>query len=215
MNIKNIIIFLIGVIVTFVLLFFAYKLTAGPQKTEFPEINKVVIGDHTKWSKENKNILVEYSDIQCPACKSFHDLLKTFESSKSADFSITQKVTLVYRHFPLFLIHKNAFSAAYAAEAAGLQNKFWEMIDLQFEKQSQWSNLANPTEFFIGLAKEINLDLEKFKKDMNSSNVKNKVQSHLSEGESIGVNATPTFFLNGKKIDVRTIDEFKNLLKSL
>lgn len=215
MNIKNILIWTGGIIVTFVLLFFAYKLTSGPQKTEFPEINKVVKGDHTKWSRENKNILVEYSDIQCPACKNFHDILKIFESSGSADFSITQKITLVYRHFPLFSIHKNAFSAAYAAEAAGLQEKFWEMVDLQYEKQAQWSDLADPGEFFTDLAKELGLDIDKFKKDMNSSEVKNKVQSHLTEGESIGVNATPTFFLNGKKVDVRSIDEFKNLLKSL
>lgn len=215
MNTKNILIWIGGIAATFILLFFAYKLTAGPQKTEFPELNQVRKDDHVKWSKESKNILVEYSDIQCPACKGFYDVLKTFESSGSADFVITQKTTLVFRHYPLYQLHKNAFVAAYAAEAAGLQGKFWEMVDLQFSKQTQWSSLPDPTNFFVDLAKGLKLDVEKFKKDVASSEVKNKVQANLTEGESIGVNATPTFFLNGKRVNARSIDEFKNLLKSL
>ena len=136
MNLKNILIWIGGLAATFILLFFAYKLTNNPQQSDYSSINLVRKDDHVKWSKENKNILLEYSDLQCPACKSFHDLLKGFESSASADFEITKKVTLVYRHFPLYSIHKNAMTAAYAAEAEGLQGKFWEMIDLQYSKQT-------------------------------------------------------------------------------
>ena len=215
MNLKSILTWSGAIIATFVLLFFAYKLTNAPQKTDFPEINQVRAGDNTKWSKTNKNILVEYSDIQCPACKSFHDTLKGFEASGSADFPITEKVTLVFRHFPLYQIHKNAFSAAYAAEAAGLQDKFWEMVDVLYNKQSEWSALSNPKDYFVNVAKSLGLDTEKLQKDTDSKAVKDKVQADLTEGETVGVNATPTFFLNGKRVEVRSIDEFKDLLKSL
>jgi len=217
MNLKNILIWAGAILGTFIILFFVYKLvnSGSPKVTEVKEINTVRNNDNVKWSKENKNILVEYSDLQCPACKSFHDILKTFEASGSADFSITQKVTLVYRHFPLYSIHKNAFMAAYAVEAAGIQNKFWEMTDVLFAKQNQWSNLSNPKNFFINIAKSLKLDVDKFEKDIDSQIVKDKVQSNLNEADSIGLNSTPTFFLNGKKVDVNTIDEFKNLLKSL
>lgn len=207
MNTKNILIWTGAVVGTFVVLFFVYKLVAGPQKTEFPEINQVRKNDQIKWSKsKDSNILIEYSDLQCPACKGFHDILKTFEP---------KNVTLVFRHFPLYSIHKNAMTAAYAAEAAGLQGKFWEMVDVQFSKQSEWSILSNPKDYFVNVAKSLKLDTEKFKKDMDSEIVKNKVQADLTEGESIGINATPTFFLNGKKVNVNTFDEFKNLLNSL
>lgn len=216
MNTKNIIVWFGGILATFVLLFLVYKLTAGPQKTEFPEINQVRENDQVKWSKsKNSNILVEYSDLQCPACKGFYDVLKTFEASSSPDFAITKKATLVFRHFPLYQIHKNAFNSAYAVEAAALQDKFWEMVDVLYNKQTEWSNLSNPKDYFINVAKSLGLDAEKFQKDMDSKEVKDKIQAHLTEGESIGVNSTPTFFLNGKQVTVRSIDEFKTLLKSL
>lgn len=217
MNQKNILIWSGSIIITFVLLFFVYKLvnSTPSQVIEIKEINTVRKNDNVKWSKENKNILVEYSDLQCPACKTFHEILKSFEASTSPDFIITQKTTLVFRHFPLYSIHKNTYSAAYAAEAAGLQNKFWEMTDLLYEKQSEWNNLSNPKKYFLDLAKILKLDIKKFSQDIESKTVKDKVQANLNEAESIGLNATPTFFLNGRKVEVNTFDEFKNLLKSL
>lgn len=218
MNQKNILIWSGSIIITFILLFFVYKLINNdtpPQVTEVKEINIVRESDNIKWSKENKNILVDYSDFQCPACKTFHKILKSFEASTSPDFDITNKVTLVYRHFPLISIHQNSFTAAYAAEAAGLQNKFWEMADLLYEKQLEWSSLSNPKKYFLNLAKTLKLDIKKFSQDIESKIVKDKVQANLNEAESIGLNSTPTFFLNGKKVEVNTFDEFKNLLKSL
>lgn len=216
MNTKNILIWVGGIVATFILLFVVYKITASPQKIDFSEINQVRSTDNIKWStSKDSNILVEYSDLQCPACKSFHDVLKTFEASNSPDLAITKKTTLVFRHFPLYQIHKNAYLSAYAAESAGLQNKYWEMVDVLFNKQTEWSPLSDPKEYFVTLAKSLELDVDKFKNDMDSENVKNKVQADLTEGESIGINSTPTFFLNGKKVNVNTFDEFKNLLKSL
>ncbi|MBI5127022.1 thioredoxin domain-containing protein [Candidatus Roizmanbacteria bacterium] len=215
MNVKNILVGAGIVAFTFGLLFFIYQLVNKPIITEFPEAGQLRKEDHVTWSKNSKDLLVEYSDIQCPACKGFHDLFKSFEASTSPDFAITKKVTLVYRHFPLYQLHKNAFNAAYAAEAASLQGKFWEMADILFARQSQWSELTDPKDFFAGVAKELNLDLDKFKKDIDSQNVKDIVQLNLTEGEKIGVDATPTFFLNSKKVEVKSIDDFKKLLLSL
>jgi len=215
MNPKNILIWSGAIIATFILLFFAYKLTSAHVQTDFSEITKVRASDHTKWSKDNKNVLVEYSDFQCPACKSFHEVLKSFEASSSPDFAITQKITLIFRYYPLYQIHKNSLNAAYAAEAAGLQGKFWEMGNKLFEKQDSWRSLSDPKNYFFNLASELKLDLVKFQKDLHSQSVKDKVQNDLSQGEKIGINETPTFFLNGKKVEVNNLNEFKQLLISL
>ena len=209
MNNKNILLGIGGVIITFVLLFFAYKLTNTPVKTEFPEVNRIRSTDHVKWKKDSKNILIEYSDLQCPACKSYNSFL--LELEKEA----TPNAALVFRHYPLYQIHPNAFNAAYAAEAASLQGKFWEMESILYEKQSDWASLQNPNEFFVSVAKDLELDEEQFSKDMSSKEVKERVQIDLVEAEKIGINSTPTFVLNGVLVNVATFEEFKEFLMSL
>ena len=199
------------VIISLILLYLVYLLINKPVQTYFPEINVVSKTDLIKWSPDKKNILVEYSDFQCPACKNFHDFLQEFESSSSANFPITKKVTLIFRHFPL-QIHSASMDAAYAAEAAALQGRFWEMDDQLFGKQDIWSTSTNPRQEFINMAKAINLDIEKFKSDMDSKVVKDKIQADLTSGNKAGINSTPTFFLNGNKIKLTTLDEFKKLL---
>lgn len=193
----------------------SYVITSSPKNSLFPEINQIKDSDHLTWSNEKKNILVEYSDLQCPACKAFHSLLKQFESTQSAEYAITQKVTFVYRHFPLSQ-HQFAYDTAYAAEAAGKQGKFYEMVDLIFQNQDSWSKMNNIQEVLLGYAKELNLNIEQFKKDKDSQEAKNKVSEDLLSGEKGQVQGTPAFFLNGKKLDdIKSFDEFKRLLKSL
>jgi len=209
MNLKNILIAVGSIITTFVLLFIIYKFTNAPVRTEFPEINIVKTQDHKKWNLQSKNIIVEYSDYVCPACNSLHSFLN--EMGKTA----TPDAQLVFRHFPLYQVHPVSFNAAYAAEAASIQDKFWEMSDLLFNNQAEWSKLAQPEPYFINLAKKLNLNLDKFKKDMISQAVKDRVQTDLSEGEKIGINSTPSFFLNGKRIEVNNIEELKTLLKNI
>ena len=208
---KNIFYSILGIITTFIFLFFVYKLINNSyQSVDFSKINQVKNTDNIKWSKENKNILIEYSDFQCPACRSFHQLLKTFESSSSPNFKLTKNITLVFRHFPLYQIHNNAFISAHAAEAAGKQNKFWQMANLLYENQNQWSKLNNPENYFIELAKNLDLNINQFKKDLKSNEIKTKVENNLKEAENMGLNATPTFIFNGKKIDFKSIDDFLN-----
>lgn len=218
MNKNIILISVVSILVTFILLFGVYKLINQPVITDFPQTRQIKANDHFKWrvDKDSKNILVEYSDLQCPSCKNAHEVLKTIEASGSADFDISKKVTFVFRYFPLYQIHDKANIAAYAAEAAGIQGKFWEMADLLFENQQSWSTSNDPQkEYFLNYAKELNLDINQFKKDSESSGVKNRVTEDLREAEQIGVNSTPTFFLNGKKVEVNSFDEFKKMLKEL
>ena len=216
MNKNTIIISVISVLGTFLLLYGVYKLINQPVITDFPQTKQLKTSDHIKWSPDKKNILVEYSDFQCPSCKSAHDFLKTVEASGSADFDITKKVTFVYRYFPLYQIHDKAKISAYVAEAAGIQGKFWEMSDLLFDNQQSWSASNDPqNEFFLKYATELKLNIDQFKNDLNSAVVKDRVNSDLKEAEQIGVDSTPTFFLNGQKVDVSSYQELITKLKSL
>lgn len=193
----------------------SYVFTSSPKNSLYAEINTIKSGDYLKWSPEKKNVLVEYSDLQCPACRSFHSLMKQFESTQSAEYEITKKVTFIYRHYPLAQ-HQYAYDAAYAAEAAGRQGKFYEMIDLIFQAQDTWSKRSDAKDIFLGYAKDLNLNIEQFKKDRDSQSVKTKVNDDLLSGQKGDVQGTPTFYLNGKKLDdIRSFDEFKALLKNL
>lgn len=213
---NKIVIGLVSLIAIFGFLFIAYKLTNTPQSREYPVVNKVNSSDHIKWSSEKKNILVEYSDLQCPACKAFHELITNqIEASASGNTDITKKITFVYRHFPL-VQHQYAEEAAYSAEAAGNQDKFFAMADILFKNQDTWAKSKDPKKEFETYAKELNLNIEKYKKEYESKEVKERVNADLLSGQQAKVNATPTFYLNGKKLDtVRSFDEFIQLLKNL
>ena len=122
------------------------------------------------------------------------------------------QVQFAYRHFPLSQ-HKNAKLAATVAEAAGKQGKFWEMHDLIFQNQSDWSEEKNAAVIFAKYAQEVGLDLAKFQTDIASEEIKAKIENDYKSGVKAGVNSTPSFFLNGEKItNPRNYDEFKNAI---
>ena len=123
------------------------------------------------------------------------------------------QVRFAYRHFPLPQ-HKNAKLAATVAEAAGKQDKFWEMHDLIFQNQSDWSEEKNAAVIFAKYAQDLGLDLAQFQTDIASEEIKAKIENDYKSGVKAGVNSTPTFFLNGKKINnPRNYDEFKNAIE--
>lgn len=140
--------------------------------------------------------IAEFSDLQCPACKAYKPMIDQALSEFSG------KVKLLYKHFPL-PSHKNGIPAAKAAEAAGSQGKFWEMHDLLFEKQDEWAilNAADINEKLVSYAKELKLDEEKFKKDLEDKKLEEKITSQKDEGAGLGVNATPTFYINSQKVE--------------
>lgn len=152
--------------------------------------------------------LVEYSDFQCTACKAYYPVLEqVIEKYKN-------KISFEYRHYPLTTIHRNAFAAARASEAAGRQDKFWEMYRLLFANQSSWaeSNTARTT--FEDYAKQLGLALDRYQADFASSGTNNAINASIREFNNRGLpKSTPTFLLNGKKIEVRnSVEEFSKLI---
>lgn len=152
--------------------------------------------------------LVEYSDFQCPACAAFNPVIKQMFT----DPQVAAHVRLVYRYFPLRSIHQNAQASAQAAQAALLQGKFWEMHDKLFDQQTAWENLspAAVRTVFISYASSLGLDITKFAADFDSQAVKDVIQADYESAVSSGVDATPTFFVNGRKMAQPTsFDDFK------
>jgi protein-disulfide isomerase len=146
--------------------------------------------------------LVEYSDFQCPACGAFYPVVKDLLAQYG------DQLRFEYKHFPLSNIHPFAQSAAMAAEAAGQQDKFFEFHDQLFENQQSWSQSAAPTAQFVSYAEEIGLDIEQFRRQMNASILRDKVRAEFEEGRELGVTGTPTFFLNGERMQFTTYEEF-------
>lgn len=175
------------------------------QEITAPEVSQ---SDITIGSSSAKVSLTEYADFQCPSCAAYHPLVNQLLSEFDG------KIIFAYRFFPLSQIHKNAIISAQAGYAAHKQEKFKEMYDMLFDHQNDWANLDNPEETFIQYAREIGLNAEVFKKDLSSNEAKNIVQKSYQEGVSIGINSTPTFFLNNKKIpSPGTYDNFKKLIE--
>lgn len=151
--------------------------------------------------------IVEYSDYQCPACGAYHPIVEKVKEH------FGDKVKVKYRDFPLN-IHQFAMLAARAAEAARNQGKFKAMHDKLFENQNVWSGSSNPQSLFEGYAREIGLDMEQFNNDLNAAETQRAVIEEKKEGERLGVDSTPTFFINGEKLvqNPRNFEEFKGLI---
>jgi protein-disulfide isomerase len=153
----------------------------------------ITLADHVRGPATAPVTITEYSDFQCPACEAYEPVLEKLEAVASSSFK------LVYRHYPLPQ-HPNALPAAYASEAASLQGKFWEMHDLLFANHTDWTEESDATPIFIGYATKLGLDVNKFKTDMASDAVKTRVQSDADEAQTLKLDYTPTFFLNGTVI---------------
>src|SRR3989344_987246 len=172
-------------------------------------VDTVSPSDWSKGNQEAKVILIEYSDFQCPACGTYYPVIRELFQEFNKD------IVFVYRHFPLRNIHPNADLAARAAEAAGRQGKFWEMHDLIFEHQKEWADQKDARELFVQYAQSLNLDREQFLVDVDSSEIKDKIDIDYKSGLNFKVNATPTFFLNGEKLqNPRNYEEFKSLIQA-
>lgn len=151
--------------------------------------------------------LVEYADFECPACKAYYPLVKQLQK----DYG--DKLHFVYRFFPLETIHKNAETSSRAAYAASLQGKFWEMHDKLFDTQDAWGQLADPTDTFVGYAKALGLNTDQFVKDYNSDQARKFVETSYQSALNLGLQGTPSFFLNGKFIEnPQGYQPFKDLI---
>lgn len=176
--------------------------------------NKPVVISQAGWvrgKKDAKTTLVEFGDFQCPACRTAEPLVR----QAMVDFD--GKIKFNFKHFPLISVHPNGMLAARAAEAAGVQNKFWEMHDWLYDNQDLWSGLSGSEakQKLIDAAVELKLKADQFKKDIDSKAVSDKINETQSEAITLGVNSTPTFYLNNKKIETnpQNYGEFKKLIQ--
>lgn len=161
------------------------------------------IGDHVFGKADSKVVLIEYGDYQCPGCGSAYPIIKEVTEKYE------KQIAFVFRNFPLYSIHPNAFAAASTAEAAGLQGKFWEMHNYLYENQNSWNQLTgtNRTSFFKTAANNLGLDTGKLETDLTAANVKRKIDFDVALGKKLNITGTPTLYLNGKNIsDIYTKD---------
>lgn len=164
------------------------------------------------WMRGNPDAeitIVEYSDFQCPACRSFMPVVDDLLEKHGDD------VRLVYRHFPLRSIHANADLAARATESAGNQDAFWEMHDLLFEKQSSWSNSNDADDVFAQYAEDLGLDVEQFRTDLKSDDVRTRVNNDYQGGVQSDVTSTPSFFVNGELVQMQAFSDLETRVEEL
>lgn len=153
----------------------------------------------TDWVTGNKSAkvsVIEYGDFQCPACGAYEPIMQQMEKDYASN------VQFVFRNYPLPQ-HQNGMITSQAAEAAGLQGKYWEMHDLIYQKQAEWSDASADTivsKYLDAYAKSLGLDLTKFNADINSPAVKQKIQNDMAIANAAKVNHTPTFFVDLKQI---------------
>jgi len=158
-------------------------------KLIIPQNNK----DHITGNIKGTVTLVEYGDFQCPSCGEAYPIVKEILKIKG------DTLKFIFRNFPLYQIHTHALHAAYAAESAGKQNKFWEMHDKLLENQEYLGDKD-----LQQYAKDLSLDINQFTKDMKSDEIAKKVEEDINGAIESGVNATPTFFVNGISFDKST-----------
>lgn len=204
---------IITILLTLILLFGGiFILSKGGNSNQNSKVDqKLLLGKNTYQTspKTAKITLVEFGDYECPACGYTSPTVKQIvEQYKS-------KINYVFRHFPLPQ-HKNALVAAEAAEAAGVQGKFFEMHDALYANQSEWATSDNPLTFFVKYAKNLKLDTKKFETDVKNNKFQAKIDAGLSDGAALNINSTPTFFINGVLFeDAATFQNFKTKIDSL
>jgi NhaA family Na+:H+ antiporter len=137
--------------------------------------------------------LEEFADFQCGSCGFYYPELKKIE----AEFG--DRLRVIFRERPLVPPHEHALIAAQAAEAAGLQGRFWEMHDKLYENQTKWKDALDLVPIFVDYAKQIGLDTDRFMKDLNGEAVAQRIFQDGKRSHAWGINSTPTFFVNGKE----------------
>lgn len=163
---------------------------------------------HIIGNRDAKVTIVEFADFECPACAQFYPTLHQLMD----DYKNNPDVAFVFRHFPLPM-HRHANITARAAEAAGEQGKFWEMHNKLYEKQSEWSNSNDVQTLLNSYAQEIGVNVDTFKIDIEKGELRERVSSDVTEGNSIGVDRTPTLFLNGVIQNRLSYDSLKEAIE--
>lgn len=187
-------------------------LSLGQKKTVEETSDQVQNIDYSTGEKigsdSAKIKLVEYADFQCPACKSIEPVLKQILAENK------DNIQFVYKYFPLPL-HLNARPSANFAIYAATEGKFWEVHDKLFDTQEEWAELKNPKDYFIKMGKDLGLNEAKLKEALDNNTYYDTMNKTFEEGQNIGVNSTPTLFLNGKKLSFQTFEQLQQTIKQI
>jgi protein-disulfide isomerase len=169
------------------------------------------IADHVFGSNQQKVVFIEYGDYQCPACGRMYSTVKAITAAYQ------DKLTFIFRNFPLTSVHPNALAAATAAEAAGLQGKYYQMHDALYENQTTWSDVdvSKRGGLFEQYATQVGINLPAYRKDLDSKDVAAKIDRDRTTAQKYSVDATPTFILNGQKLPSATSTDPQALQKAI
>lgn len=185
-----------GVIAVIILIFVGIFALNGNSSNGTKNSSTGTLTQHIEGSSTSGVTLVEYGDYQCPFCGQYFPIVKQVQTE------FNDKITFQFRNFPLVSVHQNAFAGARAAEAAALQNKFWEMHDTLYETQTQWSSASDPTTLFKQYAQQLRLNVTQFQTDYASSKVNDLINADMAEGNKLQITGTPSFFLDGKQVQI-------------
>ena len=198
-----------AVIAVIAIVFIGIFMVGGNKKSDTNSKNSSASGgtQHVTGKGTTGVTLVEFGDYQCPYCGQY------FPTVKEVVAKYGDQITFQFKNFPLTSVHQNAFAAARAAEAAGLQGKFWEMNEVLYTNQSAWSEQTDATPIFAQYAQQLGLNVEQFKKDSSSSKVNDLINADMAAGTKLKVTGTPAFFINGEKIDVsNSVESFSKAI---
>ena len=190
---------LIAILAAIVVLFAGiYALTSNKDSAQNSNgSSKSEPTSHVKGQGAKNVTLTEYGDFQCSVCFAYYPIVEQVVEKYKSD------IKFQFRHLPLVEIHTNAFSASRAAEAAGMQGKFWEMYDQLYDNNNwqQWTRAQRPKTFFDNYARSIGLDMQKFNTDYASEAANDAINADISKFEETKLQkSTPTFFINGKHV---------------
>ncbi|MDW3215700.1 MAG: thioredoxin domain-containing protein [Ilumatobacteraceae bacterium] len=153
---------------------------------------------------DDRVTFVEFLDFECEACRAAYPAVEELRSMYDG------RVTFVVRYFPL---HRNSEAASRAAEAAAAQDRFEDMYRKLFETQATWGEQSTSQEdVFFGFAEELGLDMDEFRAVYDDEATIDKIQRDQADGEALGVTGTPTFFLNGDKVEAGSFQDLIDLI---
>lgn len=154
---------------------------------------------HSRGQPDAPVTLEEFGDFECPPCGRLSDPINQLEHDYHS------RLRIIFHHFPL-VTHQHAREAALASEAADLQGRFWQMHDLLYREQSTWSKAAEARALFNAYAGMLGLKIDRFKKDMESDEVKRRVTADQQQGAAFGVTITPTIFINNRALPAASLN---------
>lgn len=192
-----------GVVALVVVIFVGIFVITGHKTANAPNKSSAsALTQHVEGQGKSGVKLVEYGDYQCPYCGQAYPVIK----QTVAD--LNDQIYFQFRNYPLVQAHQNAFAGARAAEAAAMQNKFWQMHDALYDNQDPtgktgWVASGDPLDqYFVKFAQQIGLNVDKFKKDFNLTQVNDAINADMAEGNKLKIQGTPTFYLDGKQVNL-------------